>query len=127
MLSGGASSLVERLKPGIKVEELIYLTKEALGEGADIAEINRHRREISTIKGAKLLDGFGGARVDVLAISDVCGDDIGVIGSGLAGRPTRAGFDYSSRIVASNSIARGAVARDAATRGLNVVINAETM
>ena len=127
LISGGASSLVEHLEPHINYADLVALTMEALGEGADICEINRRRKNISAIKGGKLLAHFGGKSVKVLAISDVCGDGIDVIGSGLGASPSDPNFDYQSNVIASNAVARDAVARDADAKGLKVVLNEETM
>ncbi|WP_420861267.1 DUF4147 domain-containing protein [Algirhabdus cladophorae] len=127
LLSGGASSLVEHLKPEVRFSQLIALTKKALGEGADIAEVNTRRKTMSEIKGGGLLGNFTGKSVQVLAISDVCGDGIDVIGSGLAAAPSTANFQYRSHVIASNALARDAVVRDAAGRGLPIVVNQETM
>ena len=63
------------------------------------------------------------SRKTTLAISDVSGDDIAVIGSGIGTAPLARGFDWTGRIVASNAIARDAVASAAAPDGIfaNVV------
>lgn len=127
LISGGASSLVELLNNDVSYAELVSVTMEALGEGADIAEINRRRKEISVVKGGKLLAGFNGDSVCVLAISDVCGDGIDVIASGLGDRPKDPDFNYDAHIIASNAVARNAVVRDADAKGLNVILNKETM
>ena len=127
LISGGASSLVEHLMPNVTDTELVALTMEALGTGADIAEINRRRKDISEIKGGKLLRHFTGKSIHVLAISDVAGDGIDVIGSGLAAAPPDLDFDYCTHVIASNAVARDAVVRDANAKGLNVIVNQETM
>lgn len=127
LLSGGASSLVEHLQEGVNFNELIDLTNAALSNGANIAEINRRRKTISAIKGGKLLSNFTGSRVDVLAISDVCGDEIRIIGSGIGAAPENPRFSYHQHIVASNFVAREAIIREATSNNLRVVINAETM
>lgn len=59
-----------------------------------------------------------------LAISDVEGDSLGVIGSGIGDAPENAAFAHDARIVASNAIARAAIA-DAA--GAELRSNAETL
>lgn len=127
LVSGGASSLVENLKDGFDYSDLLALTLAALGDGADIAEINSRRKQISAIKGGGLLAGFQGQQVTTLAISDVCGDGIDTIGSGIAAAPENPSFEYDCHIIASNSVARAAVARDATTKGLHVVANSEVM
>lgn len=127
LVSGGASSLVEHLKDGFDYSDLLTLTMAALGDGADIAEINRRRKQISAVKGGNLLAGFKGQHVTTLAISDVCGDGIDIIGSGLGAAPENPSFGFESHIIASNAVARAAVAEDAAKKGLQVVANSEVM
>lgn len=128
LVSGGASSLVEDLVPGVSQEDLLALTGQALAEGVDIAEINRRRRRISTVKGGGLLEGFAGCRVDVLLISDVQGDAIEVIGSGIGACPATApGFAYSGRVIASNKLAREAVIDAAKGAGLPLIQNSECL
>jgi hydroxypyruvate reductase len=86
LVSGGSSSLVEVLREGVTLADLRALNECALASGADIAAVNAARSEISRLKSggiARLLDG---RRAMALFISDVPGDDPGVIGSGLLGR-----------------------------------------
>lgn len=127
LVSGGASSMVEHLRDGVGLGRLVAITSGALAEGADIEETNRRRNTVSAIKGGRLLSRFRGAQVDVLAISDVAGDGVDVIGSGLGAYPGGGGFQYRSEIVASNAIARRAVAAHAATLGLPLMRDAETL
>ena len=127
LVSGGASSLIEHLREGFDYGELVALTMAALADGADIGEINRRRQQMSAVKGGGLLAGFKGREVPTLAISDVCGDGIDVIGSGIGAAPADAAFAYESHIIASNAVARAAVAEDAAKKGLHVVANSEAM
>lgn len=127
LVSGGASALVEHLEHGVSLHDLETLTRSALADGLDIGEINHRRRAISAIKGGRLLKQFRGAQVVVLAISDVAGDSIDVIGSGIGARPDDAGFPYQCNIVASNKAARGAVAQTAKSVGIKVISNNENM
>lgn len=127
LVSGGASALVEHLKPGIELEDLDALTVAALADGVDIGEINRRRTSMSAIKGGGLLASFEGGRVEVLAISDVAGDSIKTIGSGLGAVPQGAGFAFDYRIVASNAVARGAVERGAKALGITTISNEENL
>lgn len=83
LISGGASSLVEVLPEGIHLHDLQALTSELLGNGFSIDRINRIRKRISCIKGGKLLEYCRHRNVQGLMISDVPGDDVSVIGSGL--------------------------------------------
>lgn len=127
LVSGGASSLVEHLRPDVSSADLIALTHAALAEGADIEEINKRRQAISAIKGGGLLGLFRGQYVDVLAISDVAGDSVSVIGSGIGAPPECKGFAYNCSIVASNAVARDALVRSATAQGLKTITNQETM
>jgi len=83
LISGGASSMVEHLDDSVSLVELEKLNKWLLGRGLDIGEMNSIRSSISQIKFGGLLRFLGNRRADVLCISDVKGDDPGIIGSGL--------------------------------------------
>ncbi len=83
LLSGGASSLVEVLPRGLGLADLRRLTEALLASGLDIAEMNRVRRALSGVKGGRLAAHLGRRPTLSLLISDVPGDDPGVIGSGL--------------------------------------------
>lgn len=115
LVSGGASSLAEVLPDGMTLTDLSKETQTLLASGKDIHAMNAQRKEISQIKGGKALASFKGRKVTTLAISDVQGDDVGIIGSGIAAAPTSHDFEYSSHIVASNQIAREAAVEKAGT------------
>jgi len=83
LISGGASSLVEVPTAGLGRAELARINAWLLGSGLPIAAMNLIRKSVSRIKGGGLLTRLGGHKPRVLAISDVPGDDPGVIGSGL--------------------------------------------
>lgn len=83
LISGGASSLVEVLAPGVSLEDLQRANTWLLGSGLPIAAINGVRKMLSAIKGGKLLQYVGGRKTLALLISDVQYDDPVVIGSGL--------------------------------------------
>lgn len=123
LVSGGASSLAEDLAEGMDLPDLAALNHRLLAAGLDITAMNAERRKISRIKGGGLLAAFPGAFADVLAISDVPGDDIAVIGSGI-GAALGPAFAYSCTIVASNAIARAAAE---AASALPVLENAQTL
>lgn len=81
LLSGGASALLAAPAPGITLDDKIETTRRLLLAGADITALNCVRKHLSQIKGGGLaLRSSGGCHT--LAISDVVGDDIAVIGSG---------------------------------------------
>ncbi len=127
LVSGGASALAEVPAEGFDLAALRAENARLLASGKDIHAINARRREISRIKGGGLLSHFTGRSVEVLAISDVPGDDVAVIGSGIGLCPAQAGFACDTRIVASNAIARQAAAAKAEAMGLEVVANAESL
>ncbi|WP_372885300.1 glycerate kinase [Shimia sp.] len=127
LVSGGASSLAELPEPGLSLAALQHENARLLGDGLDIHAMNARRRELSQIKGGKLLGHFAGARVTTLAISDVEGDSLSVIGSGIGQAPDNHRFSFDPHIVASNRIARTACAARARTLGLAVRGNEETL
>jgi hydroxypyruvate reductase len=83
LVSGGASALLPLPAPPITLEEKQAATKLLLACGANIHEINTVRKHISLIKGGQLARMANPARVLSLILSDVIGDDLDVIGSGL--------------------------------------------
>lgn len=120
LVSGGASSLVEVLEPGVSLQELEQLSAGWLAEGIAIGELNARRARISRIKGGRLAARLGGRAARALFISDVPGDDPAVIGSGLLG-PARGSADRIERqVVASVDRAIEGVGQAAAQRGLTV-------
>jgi glycerate 2-kinase len=82
VISGGGSALLPLPVPGVTLEEKQAITKLLLDCGADIREINAVRKHISAIKGGQLARLAFPATVVSLLLSDVIGDDLGVIGSG---------------------------------------------
>jgi glycerate 2-kinase len=83
LISGGASSLVEVLPPGLNLEDLSELNRALLASGLDIDRMNTVRKAVSMIKGGRLRRYLGARHVTTLLISDVPGDDPAMIGSGL--------------------------------------------
>lgn len=82
LLSGGASSLLERLRPGVSLDDLRAVTLALQRAGVDIEALNTVRRALSTLKGGGLARLAAPARVTTLALSDVVGDAPEAIGSG---------------------------------------------
>ena len=82
LLSGGASALLGCPVESIAREDVSALTRSLLACGADIAEMNTVRKHVSRVAGGRLAQAARARRVEVLAISDVPGDDLAVIGSG---------------------------------------------
>lgn len=81
LLSGGGSSLMSLPPAGVSLEEKQSLTRQLLACGATIQEINCVRKQLSRIKGGRLAQ-LCRAPLVTLAISDVPGDDPGLIASG---------------------------------------------
>ncbi len=82
LISGGASALVSA-PDGVTLQHKTALSVELLGCGADIGEINTVRKHLSKLKGGRLAALAHPASVLSLIVSDVVGDDIATIASGL--------------------------------------------
>ncbi|MGO7335642.1 glycerate kinase type-2 family protein [Rhizobium leguminosarum] len=82
LISGGGSSLLTMPAPGITLEEKRAVNRALLLKGAPISEMNCVRRHLSAIKGGRLADACGAARIVTLVISDVPGDNPAVVASG---------------------------------------------
>ena len=82
LLSGGGSALFE--KPLVGGEELQNITKQLLGCGADIVEINTIRKRLSAVKGGKFAEACAPAQVYAIILSDILGDPLDMIASGPA-------------------------------------------
>lgn len=93
LLSGGASSLIEALPPDLSLETLKEINRFLLESGVDIGIVNFVRQRLSLIKGGRLKSFLGDRNAVVLLISDVPGDDIRMIGSGLLASPLTGSFD----------------------------------
>lgn len=126
LVSGGASALAEALPQGWNLTDLQNLTDDMIAGGKTIAEINMRRKETSLIKDGKLIAAFSGAELRVYAISDVQGDSIATIGSGL-GDCRRARVPATSSIIACNRIARECAAEKARDLGFEVRLNQESL
>jgi hydroxypyruvate reductase len=83
LLSGGASSLMALPAGHLSLDVKQKTIRTLLEGGADIHELNTVRKHLSAIKGGRLAAACPGA-VLTLAVSDVVGDDLSVIGSGPA-------------------------------------------
>lgn len=83
VISGGGSALMPYPSEGITFEEKQEVTKLLLECGANIVEINTIRKHISKIKGGQLSRIVYPATLITLILSDVIGDDLQSIASGL--------------------------------------------
>lgn len=83
LVSGGGSALLPVPCPPLTLQDKQETTRLLLRSGASIHEINALRKHLSAAKGGRLLEYTQGCRVLALLISDVIGDDLSVIASGL--------------------------------------------
>jgi hydroxypyruvate reductase len=125
LISGGASSLVEVLAPGVTLKELKRAHDAGIASGIAIAELNANRTRLSRIKGGRLTGKLAGRHARALFISDVPGDDPAVIGSGLLGPAAGAADQVERTVVASIDHAVAAAGALAQGRGFSVRIAAE--
>ncbi len=83
LVSGGASALLADSAPPISLAALKKVTGALLRSGASIDEINAVRKHVSTLKGGGLVRRAAPADTLALLLSDVVGDDVSSIASGL--------------------------------------------
>jgi glycerate-2-kinase len=88
LISGGASALTPAPADGISLTDKQETTRQLLACGATIHEINTIRKHLSRIKGGQLCAAANGARVVSLILSDVIGDNLDIIGSGMTAPDT---------------------------------------
>lgn len=118
LISGGTSSLLEAPRDGVTLDELVEATSAAMRAGAAIHELNGVRSALSRVKAGGLARACP-APIVTLAISDVIGDDLAVIGSG----PTIAGRDGDvARVIAPMSAFGRAAHAALAARGLDATL-----
>jgi glycerate 2-kinase len=81
LISGGASALMAVPGDGLTLADKQRAIHAMLLGGADIHQLNTVRKHLSRVKGGRLAAACRGTTL-TLAVSDVVGDDISVIGSG---------------------------------------------
>lgn len=82
LLSGGGSALLPAPVDGVSLADKQAVTRFLSGAGANIAELNTVRKQLSRIKGNGLARACRAGRLATLIISDVLGDPLDVIASG---------------------------------------------
>jgi hydroxypyruvate reductase len=115
LLSGGASALMAAPVDGVTLQDKVEAARRMMEAGADIEALNTVRKHLSRVKGGRLAAACAG-RTLTLAISDVVGDDLSVIGSGpgVADPSTWADAGRAlDRFGAGSSAVRAMVARGA--------------
>lgn len=120
LVSGGSSSLVEALRDGVSLDEVLALNEQGLASGWDIAKLNMARARLSRIKGGGIARHLRERRALALFISDVPGDDPDVIGSGLLGRDAGIADGIERHVIATIETAVRTVQETAGTHGLQV-------
>ena len=82
LVSGGGSALFEL--PLISGEELQKITMDLLHSGANIVELNKIRKRLSSVKAGRFAQACAPAKVLSIVLSDVLGDPLDSIASGPA-------------------------------------------
>ncbi|MDZ7631228.1 MAG: DUF4147 domain-containing protein [Gemmatimonadaceae bacterium] len=130
LLSGGTSSLIGAPTEGMSFEVFAATSDALLRSGLSINQINRQRRQLSRWGGGRLGTALQarGARVQVLVISDVIGDELAAIGSGPC-MPDAGGSapPIPHHVIGSNRAAREMVVRLAKERGVIPLLVAEPL
>jgi glycerate 2-kinase len=82
LISGGGSALLPAPIEGVSLADKLAVTRFLSAAGADIAELNTVRKQLSRIKGGGLARACGAGRLISLIISDIPGDPLELISSG---------------------------------------------
>jgi len=83
LISGGGSALLPAPVEGITLADKLAVTRHLSAAGANIKQLNTVRKQLSRIKGGGLARACRAGRLIALIISDVLGDPLDVIASGL--------------------------------------------
>ena len=84
LLSGGGSALLPYPSKGISLKEKNIINQRLLEKGINIHKVNAVRRLFSRLKGGRLAKLAEPAKITQLVFSDVPGDNLETIASGLA-------------------------------------------
>lgn len=87
LISGGGSALLPAPVPPVTLEDKAAVSRLLLGAGLDIVAMNAVRQQLSQLKGGGLLRMAQPAQVRALILSDVIGDDLRAIASGMTTGP----------------------------------------
>jgi glycerate 2-kinase len=82
LLSGGASAIVCAPLAGVPVAEYQECIGSLLKAGVSIGELNTVRKHAERLKGGRMAEMLPGLPIECYTLSDVIGDDPGVIASG---------------------------------------------
>ena len=92
LISGGGSALVTSPRTGVGLRDIQVITSALMAAGASIEDINTLRRHLDSIKGGGLARATK-ARVMSLLLSDVVGNRLEAIASGLTAPDPTTGAD----------------------------------
>lgn len=98
LISGGASALLPAPAAPVTLRDKQKITDQLLKRGADIFELNAVRKHLSRLKGGLLASLAYPATIVALILSDVIGDPLDVIGSGVTA-PDESTFGDALRIL----------------------------
>jgi len=117
LVSGGGSALLPAPVPPLSLADKQAVTRALLASGAQIGEVNCLRKHLSRLKGGRLIGLLGGAEVLTLILSDVPGDRLEIIASGLT-VPDPSTYADALGIARKYSLQLPAAAREVLERGL---------
>lgn len=103
LISGGGSALLPAPAAGISLEQKIALNNALLASGLDIHEMNVVRRLFSELKGGRLARLAAPAKITQFLLSDVPGDRLESIASGVAVADP-VSFEYAKSLIEMNSL-----------------------
>ena len=106
LMSGGASSLIGAPLRGMNEADLTLLYELLLESGLDIAATNAVRKRFSRWSAGRLALALAPAATHCLAVSDVAGDDLGIIGSGPCVPDATAVKDVTAILQRANLLSR---------------------
>jgi glycerate 2-kinase len=116
-ISGGTSALVVAPQPGISLNVMRAINDALLRSGADIREMNAVRSRLDRLKAGGLVRLAQPAQVIGLILSDVIGDPLEVIASGMTNEPSA-----HNVLVGNNTQACEAAAQATRALGYNATI-----
>jgi glycerate-2-kinase len=103
LVSGGGSALLAAPGGALALEDKQAVNRALLASGAPIGEMNLVRQHLSAIKGGRLAVAAWPARTLTLLVSDIPGDDPGLIASGPT-LPARATVEDARAVVRRHGI-----------------------
>ncbi len=102
-VSGGGSALLPSPVKKINLNDKIKMNRILIESGANIKEINTVRKHLSDLKGGNLLKFCFPSRVHCFILSDVIGDDLSSIASGLT-VPDNTFFKDAKKVLTNHNI-----------------------